>query len=335
MPTASKRPAAKAAPKPAPKPAAKPAAAPASKANQAAAHQNRPAPAAQPARQASVPATVKQAPLPAELNTNLPSFMQQDAGVGLDKIGQGDLEIPRLKLMQSTSKELTEYNDLKPGHFWHTAAEFIFDGPFRAVPIFVDKRYLLWRPLEQGGGILARSDDGINWSPGEGEFNVKLDKAQGGAEVVWKLAPTVAESGLAMWGSQNPADPDSPPAATLMYNFLLAFPDHPDLMPAVLSFQRTGVKAGRRLLTKLKTNRAPIFGTIWEFGAQEEGPTTRRFQTISVQGAGLVDDEDQYNMYRQMHEQFGNTGLNIKDIETLQTEGDGDNAADDGSGPAM
>lgn len=259
---------------------------------------------------------------------NVPDFMRQDIDAGKENIHQDDLEIPRLKLIQGVSPELTEYDGLRAGYFFHPAAEHIFEEPFRAVPIFMDRRYILWNPLEAGGGILARADDGVNWSPRDGEFNVKLDKAQGGANVKWKLSPTVAGSGLANWGTMNPADPNSPPAATLMYNFLLAFVDYPDLMPAVLSFQRSSVKSGRRYLTKLRTQRTPLYGTVWEFSAAHEQKSGRDYYTIGVKGAGLVEDEGLYLQYKNLHSQFSGKGLNIKDIEGLQGEDNSPNEND-------
>lgn len=291
----------------------------ASKAAQAAAHQKRPEQHSVQVAHTNPPSSVveqKARPEP----TSLPEFMRKDADAGKENISQDDLEIPRLKLMQGVSPELTEFDDLRAGNFFHPAAEHIFDSPFRAVPVYMDKQYILWKPREMGGGILARCTDGINWSPSQGEFKVKLDRKDGGANVTWKLAATVAQSGLANWGSQNPDDPDSPPAATLMYNFVLAFPDEPDLMPAVLSFQRTSVKSGRRFVTKLKTQRAPIYGTIWEFSPVEENRNNQSFYTIGVKGAGLVQDVELYNQYKTMNQQFSAKGVNIKDVEGLQDD---------------
>lgn len=343
--TASKKPTAKPAPKPAP---ARPAP---SKAAQAAAHQGRPAPRGavtgrlppdkshieEERPHASVPAARDEAPLPSAGVQNLPAFMRQDADLGKENIGKDDIEIPRLKLMQGLSPELQEYDGLRSGFFFHPAAEFIFDAPFRAVPVFMDQRYILWRPRDAGGGILARADDGIHWSPSSGEFTVQLDKKDGGDTVTWRLANTVAESGLANWGTMNPNDPNSPPAATLMYNFLLAFPDEPDLMPAVLSFQRSSIKMGRRFNTKLKTVRAPLFGTMWEFSSTEDHNNAgQTFFNINVRSAGLVEDEEQYHAYRQMYETFSQRGLSIKDIEGLQdeathVEGDDNGAEQEGA----
>jgi hypothetical protein len=342
MPSASKTAAKKAPAKPAAKPAAP------SKAAQAAAAQGRTAPAskpapeperAQPQRAAAVPATRPSAPPPStETMNSLPAFMRNDIDAGKDNLDADDLQIPRLKLIQGVSPELEEFNELRAGNYFHPAAEWIFDEPFRAVVLFMDKRYILWRPRDDGGGILARADDGVHWSPGQGEFEVKLDKKDGGATVKWKLAKTVQQSGLANWGTMNPNDPDSPPAATLMYNYLLAFPDHPDLMPAVMTFQRSAVKIGRQFNTKIKTVRTPIYGSIYEFSAKKEGDGQNSYYVPQVKGAGLIEDEALYHQYKSLAQSYGQSGLNIKDIEGLQGDAnefvEGDDAQD-GDGPQM
>lgn len=268
---------------------------------------------------------------------NVPAWMQEDLDKGKENIGSEDIELPRLKLIQGLSPELEQYNDLRPGHFLHTAHEHIFTGPFRAVPIYMDRRYILWNPRDSGGGILARADDGIHWNPPNIEFSVKLDKKDGGHTVKWKTATTVKASGLADWGTMNPNDPQSPPAATLMFNFLLAFPDNPDLMPAVLTFQRSTVKMGRRLNTKLKTTRIPSFGLVFEFNSfKDSNSSGQEFHSIDARGAGRIDDEAQYRMYKNLYETIAKTGIAIKDLEGMQDEatngpdGGGDDAEDNG-----
>ena len=142
----------------------------------------------------------------------MPGFMAGEVGLGTEKLGAGDAEVPRIKLMQALSPELVEY-DIRAGNFWHTLAEENMGSEVRISPIFIDVRFILWRPRKSGGGILARADDGQHWSPPNGEFAVKLDS---GKEVTWKTAPTVDQSRLAEWGSMDPSDTNSPPAATRM-----------------------------------------------------------------------------------------------------------------------
>lgn len=332
------------------KPAPRAASSSSSKASQAAAHQGRLAPAPRPApepetqtvRSADVgklPSVRQNAPAPvsAETLASVPAFMRQDIDVGKENIGREDMEIPRLILVQGTHTDLlSQYNDLKPGHFFHPAAEMIFDEPFRAVVLYYDKRYILWNPLEAGGGVLARADDGIHWSPSSGTFDVQLDKKDGGHRVKWTLAKTVQQSGLANWGTLNPADSNSPPAATLMLNYLLAFPDYPDMPPAFLTFQRSGIREGRKFNTKIKTVRAPIYGSIYEFSARDAmNKNNQTYFEIAVRGVGLIEDEALYNQYKSAHDGYKSVGVSIKDIEGLQTADPADNVADDqgGDGP--
>jgi hypothetical protein len=266
------------------------------------------------------PAVRPSAPPPSTETINqLPAFMRNDVDLGKENIGRDDMDMPRLKLMQGLSKELTLYDDLKAGHFFHSAAEMIFDEPFRVVPIYFDRQFILWRPLEAGGGIIARAPDGVHWQPSSGEVKTKLDRKDGGHEVTWKWDETVDGSGLAAWGTMNPNDLNSPPAATLMYNFLLAFPDHPELMPAVLTFQRSSIKIGRKFNTKLKTVRTPLFGSVFTLSSYDDhNAANQDFKNINITGSGMVQDAALYDSYKNLHLAIAKSGLNIKDVDTLQ-----------------
>lgn len=252
-----------------------------------------------------------------------------DAGLGKENLDQSDLEIPRIKLIQALSPELTQFDYLRPGMLWHTAAEQVIEQPFIGVPIYVDKRYILWNPRDSGGGILARADDGVHWSPSNSEFAVKLDKKDGGGLVKWKTRKTVQESGLAEWGSMNPQDPNSPPAATLMYSYVLGFPEL-DLPVAVISFQRSSVRIGRQLNTKIKTVRAPLFAMKFAFSsADAKNKVGQEFKNFQFQGAGLLQPDDPlYLEYRGMNREMTERGLQIKDLESAQDE-QGDASSDE------
>jgi len=102
----------------------------------------------------------------------LPAFMQEHARLG--GLDVGDLEMPRLKLLQASSPELTEFNNAKHGEFWHSLINESFGSTVRICPIYIDWRFILWRPREAGGGILARADDGKHWTPADTEFTVRL-----------------------------------------------------------------------------------------------------------------------------------------------------------------
>jgi len=265
--------------------------------------------------------------------SQLPAFMQQDSGKGLENMRAEDMATPRLILMQATSKELTKNNKLSAGDFFHSATEEIFDKPLLVTPIYYDRRYILWNPRDSGGGILARSDDGVNWSPPDAKFEVKLDKKDGGHKVTWVTKKTVAASGLAEWGSMNPNDPQSPPAATLMHNFVFAFPDDPDRMPAVFTFQRSLVTEGRKFLTRLKAQRAPMFGTIFELSSTDETKGDNQFKGVALVGKGLIADDDLYQRFKDLNKTFSELGMKIKAEEDLADDTTGSNETDVG-GPS-
>lgn len=250
--------------------------------------------------------------------------MQGDAGMGMENIGREDVDTPRLKLIQALSPELEAYEDLRAGQFFHATSEFSFGEEFVAVPIYMEKMYILWRPRKAGGGILARAGNDGKWSPSSGQFTVRLDN---GREVTWRLAKTVGESGLAGWGTMDPEDTQSPPAATEMYNYVLVFPDFPDLMPSIFSFQRSSRKKGRRFNAMLKSmayerpHGKPLFGLKFLFSSIKDRNTAgQEFYNVDVKRAGLVTDPELYAAYKNLHLSFKDVGLSDQVIERLQDD---------------
>lgn len=255
----------------------------------------------------------------------LPDFMKEHSHLGTEALGAGDVEIPRIKLMQALSPELEEFNDLKQGDFFHTLAEQNLGKELRVTPIYVDSRFILWRPRESGGGILARADDGKHWSPADTDFQVKL---KGGAEVRWRTAKTVEESGLAEWGSSNPSDPNSPPAATKMYNLVVTLPDIPDLPPAVVTLQRASISVARRFIGKLKISRAPSFGLVFTMSSfKDKNDAGQDFYNYQFRAAGMVEDKTVYEQNYEYYNFFRTQGVKVKDIEGVQDDDIGGPAA--------
>jgi len=249
----------------------------------------------------------------------LPAFLQRHAGLGGP--GVGGVEIPRLKLLQAQSPELTEFNNAKQGEFWHSLIDDRIGSPVRICPVYIDSRFILWRPREAGGGILARADDGKHWTPADTEFTVKL---KSGDEVKWRTAGTVAASRLDRRGSYNPSDPSSPPAATRMYSIVCSFPDRQDLPPAVVTLQRAGTKVATKLIGKLKVLRAPSFGVIVEMASFKDKSASGEFYNYAFEVVGPLQDrafyEENFSQYRFFIEQ----GLKVKDLEGAQEDQEGE-----------
>jgi hypothetical protein len=247
--------------------------------------------------------------------TQSPASMQKHASPG--GLGVGDVEIPRLKLLQASSSELTEFNNARPGEFWHSLIDDRIGSTIRICPVYIDRRFILWRPREAGGGILARADDGKHWTPADAEFTVKL---KSGHEVKWRTARTVAASRLDRRGTYNPHDPNSPPAATRMYSIVCSFPDRLDLPPAVVILQRAATKVATKLIGKLKALRAPSFGVVLEMASFKDKSPSGEFYNYAFEIVGPVEGrafyEENFAQYRFFMEQ----GLKVKDLEGAQED---------------
>lgn len=248
----------------------------------------------------------------------IPDFMKEHIGLGTEAVSASSVETPRIKLIQKISPELDTFNDLKAGDFFHTILEKSLGTEIRICPIYVDERYILWRPQEDGGGILARADDGIHWHPAPAEFNVKL---KDGTPVTWKTERTVMASRLDQWGSSKPGNSDSPPAATRMFNMVVSFPDDPELPPAVVTLQRSAVTVGKKFMGKLKITRAPSFGLIFKMGSVvDTNKAGQAYLNYTFTGDGKVMDEPFYRSNFEYYKLFKAQGVQIKDMESLQDE---------------
>lgn len=248
----------------------------------------------------------------------VPSFMKGDAGKGTEHLSSSDYEMPRIKLMQGLNDELQAHDDLKSGDFFHTLAEVGLGQSVQIVPIYISKRYVLWRPRVDGGGILARADDSIHWSPPSGQFEVKVTKE--GKKATWKLARTVSESRLDQWGTYDPSDPQSQPAATLAYVIVAALPELPDLSPVALLLQRTQIGPARKLMGKLKISQAPCYGMKFTMSSFQDDRGGQKFNNYRFTAAGFVENEAEYGLYKQLNKQFEVSGVTVKDLESAQDD---------------
>lgn len=248
----------------------------------------------------------------------VPDFMKQDVGLGVEALGAGDIEVPRLIVLQSLSPEVVD-GDEKPGSFFHTILEENLGKELRMVVVYADIKYILWKPRHEGGGILARADDGKHWTPPNANFEVKPYKDRPDV-VTWSTKHTVAESGLDKFGSSDPRDPNSQPAATKMWNFVVVLPDYPEMGPMVLTLQRGMADVGRNFSGKLKMSNLPTFGQVFLASVRKENKGSGDFFSLSFNRNKILgsDDMAEYEYYKSLYSQFSSMGLNIKDIDSMQ-----------------
>lgn len=189
------------------------------------------------------------------IDPNLPAHLQGlQKTVKVGNIDRSDLIIPRIKLLQAISPEITENNNAKAGQFWHNTAAMMLGESVRVIPIIMRKTFVLWSPRNDDRGILARAVDGLNWDLPGAEFTVKPKNSP--KPVTYKLGKTVHEKtgdtpALSEFGSSIPDDPNSAPAAALTYEWLFLMPDFLDLGPAIVINTRSSVKPAKELINKI------------------------------------------------------------------------------------
>lgn len=245
----------------------------------------------------------------------------QDSGLVADA---KDFVIPRVKLLHGTSKEPETFNNAKPGEFWANVLDIPLGKEFEFVPLVNRIRVLLMRPMDDktGEAILARSEDGKTWDQ-LGEWDVKL-KGHSKADVKWRITDLdVEKSGLMDFGSSDPNDKDSNPAATIFYDFLIFIPALPQLGVTLLSFARTAAKKGRMLISKIEARGGPMYTQKYKIVVKKEvNDASQEFWNVEVLSEGWPD-EATTDRTEKLAVKFQNLNYKVKD----EAEGGGTETA--------
>lgn len=231
----------------------------------------------------------------------VPAYLDDLNVRDVDNFDSTDIVVPQIKLMQGTSKELTLYNEAKQGEFWHTGADLCLGPQIKFIPCYRRKRFLLMAPLDDGQGILARADDGRTWDQ-IGKWVVKIDKR---ATATWEITNLdVEKSGLDKWGTFDPEDPNSPPAATMIYDYLVMLLGHEHLGPASMLLARSAIKKVRKGLNDKiamhKTNGRPMQALMFTAQAVPDvNGAGQNFHNWQFRSSGFAEQE-QYEQARRV-----------------------------------
>jgi hypothetical protein len=253
---------------------------------------------------ARAPATVTKNEVATTGGGNVPDYLKgHTGGSGLVGLGADDFIIPRIKLLQDVSEEPKQFEAAKAGMFWLNVLDEPLGDELDFIVCSNRKRYLLLPPMGDNRGILARSDDAIHWNPPNGEWQVKLKGVKN--PVTWRTAPTVRESGLAEFGSSNPEDPDSNPAATIFYEFLVYLPKRPDLSPALMSLARSQAKKARDLQGKIEFRQGvPMQAQLFRAKIIQDNTSEGAFYNYQFASNGFAA-EDIYLGCKRITERYG------------------------------
>jgi len=254
----------------------------------------------------------------------LPAYLKGREAVAMEGIGQEDYATPRLVLLQALSPQVEEELG-KAGNFFHSGGEVDLGPELVVTPCYITKAYTLWRPRPEGG-ILARSRDAISWDK-TGTWEVKLKGIP--KPVTWRITDlNVKASGLAAWGSSNPEDPDSPPAATLAYNIPVMIQGQYDLGPVAISMQRSQVKVAKKLLGRLRMATVPYYSLAIPLCAVKDQGPEGPFYNVKFGKFGHITEKE-FHTCEALYNSFKEFGVTVKEDEQGPAEGPGHNVPDD------
>ena len=236
----------------------------------------------------------------------VPDYLRTAQVDAKDNFDASDVAVPQLQVLNGTSEVCTLHESAQPGMLWHSGADIPLGEAVEFVVVARRKKYLLLAPMEDGRGVLARSDDARKWDR-TGTWDVRMKMGTKLETVKWAIEDNdVEKSSVINWGSSNPDDPDSPPAATMFYDYLVLLPEHLELGPVVLSVARSGIKYARKGLNdKIAFHRnagRPMQGLKFMCRAkQDTNEAGQEYYVPFFSSAGFAD-EDTYKSATEMAE---------------------------------
>ena len=279
-------------------------------------------------KKSSEVATVGAAQLPDGFSDSQEGYRDYDGPKGNEQFDSNDVAVPRLKLCQSMTPEVKE-GKAKEGDVMHTiTGEIVADlnTPLFVIPVVATKNYILWRDRKNGGGVMARAEfepymgaGRFRWDKPNQDFEDKID---GKTPVKYHTKNYIDEDGLDQWGTQLPGVPDSPPAATLHYNYVVVLPDRNYEM-VLMSFARTQINPGKQLNSLLGFGNAPIFARRFKMETFIDTKGENDFANWRVSNAGvMLPTNPKFEELKDLHEHMKSKNLIIDDEAGVDEAGE-------------
>jgi len=83
-----------------------------------------------------------------------PSIFEQDAGRGMENLGQEDMALPFLKVLSGNDPVLDEIETARKGDIYNTVTGAVYKGKdgIRVIPCAYQRRFIQWSPRGSGSG---------------------------------------------------------------------------------------------------------------------------------------------------------------------------------------
>jgi hypothetical protein len=114
----------------------------------------------------------------------------------------------------------------------------------------------------------------------------------------------VLASGLCEFGSSDPENENSPPAATVYYEYLLYIPGHEDASPVLLRLKSTALDNGRALNSYFALLGRPTFAHVIDWTVESKSGGGNDWTVPKHVPAGWVADINLYKIVEDMHKNY-------------------------------
>ena len=227
--------------------------------------------------------------------SDVPAHLQHLVGTNEYKsTGSEDILIPIITLAQGTT-EAVKNKEVDDGVWFNNVTGEVYGEEVEGVVLKSWSEVILWNPLVSGGGILARSKDCVKWDGDAADktFDVKIGQGSVTKMVQWSTGKDVQSSGLCEFGSEDPENPDSPPAATRHQNFLMWLPKYQEAGIGIVRFQRSSKSVGKRLNTMLAMSSLPSHTRLVRLGVTvDKNAEGNVYNKPTVTSAGFISEDD-------------------------------------------
>jgi hypothetical protein len=220
-----------------------------------------------------------------------PAFLDEQPIEGFEGMDNRDTAIARLALAQSMSRAVKKSNSnhipgLEEGMLYNSLTKTIYGTSVRFIPLFFFKNRIMFKDLDQGGGILCMAADGIHCQLNHG--------------------------GACLHGNFGPNG--EKPECTEFFNYpalLLETEkkgklDEPELI--VLSFKSTAMKKAKEWNSRMRMLKSSMFAQVWDVRAIADKKDQFDFFNVEFNFAGFLETQEVLQKVRSTY-QFAREGF--------------------------
>lgn len=212
---------------------------------------------------------------PLDTNPALPAHINADDTRGNEGVSQQDLQVPRLKLLQSinneTIKSHADYVEgAEPGMFMNSVTKELMKGPLYIINLFYVKRWNVWKTEKAGGGAVA-------FCATENEAKQALFAACDAERINPDDAIRVADTFEIVETPEHWA--------------LLVDAETGETQPIVIDMPSTKQKVSKAWNTNIKLQKGARFATLWTLGNKlEQNKRNQSYYNYNPQLAGYLNE---------------------------------------------